>query len=181
MKFIFLKKMAFDINQFNQNADAHNQIMNQPRNVPQANNRPPPPPFDADNLLSNRNDATLHTLTNFNCDEFNYLYSVVEQANENMHAGGRHPSLTPKTLFLITLAYCKHAMTFQLLGNQFGLTDSYIGRIIESTIGRLAPILSSSFIIFTPFEDLKRDNLLFSDFPSAYGALDASVQPIPKP
>ena len=50
--------MAFDINQFNQNADAHNQIMNQPRNVPQANNRPSPPPFDADNLLSNRNDET---------------------------------------------------------------------------------------------------------------------------
>ena len=97
------------------------------------------------------------------------------------HSGGRKSRITIKTMFLITVCFCKHAMSFKLLEIQFGLDDSYIERIVMSTISLCHVILYNFTVRWFTQEENERDQTLFDNFPNAMCAIDASVQEISQP
>ena len=84
-------------------------------------------------------------------------------------------------MFLITVCFCKHAMSFKLLEIQFGLDDSYIERIVMSIILICHVILYNFTVRWFTQEENERDQTLFDNFPNAMCAIDASVQEISQP
>ena len=120
----------------------------------------------------------MHILTNFNCQQFSELYRSIEPHMLRIHSGGRISKITTKTMFMIALCFCKHALSFRYLQEQFGLSSSYLERIIFSTISACHVPLFHIFVKWVTHEENERDQTLFENFPYSMCAVVASVQEI---
>jgi hypothetical protein len=68
--------------------------------------------------------------------------------------GGRKPKLSVKEQIILTLVYLRHMTTFQLLGIQFGVSESTANDTFNYWLPLLREMLPSSLI-----EQVKKKNL----------------------
>ena len=68
--------------------------------------------------------------------------------------GGRKPKLTLKEQIILTLVYLRHLTTFQLLGIQFGVSESTANDTFNYWLPLLEEVLPSSLL-----EQVKKKNL----------------------
>ena len=68
--------------------------------------------------------------------------------------GGRKPKLSVRVQIILTLVYLRHLTTFQLLGIQFGVSESTANDIFNYWLPILQELLPSSLI-----EQVKKKNL----------------------
>ncbi|MHC5853032.1 helix-turn-helix domain-containing protein [Nostoc sp.] len=68
--------------------------------------------------------------------------------------GGRKPKLSIKEQIILTLVYLRHLTTFQLLGIQFGVSESTANDTFNYWLPLLRELLPSSLI-----EQVKKKNL----------------------
>ncbi|BCL37110.1 helix-turn-helix domain-containing protein [Nostoc sp. MS1] len=68
--------------------------------------------------------------------------------------GGRKPKLAIKEQIILTLVYLRHMTTFQLLGIQFGVSESTANETFNYWLPLLRELLPSSLI-----EQVKKKNL----------------------
>ncbi len=69
--------------------------------------------------------------------------------------GGRKPQLSIKEQIVLTLVYLRHMTTFQLLGIQFGVSESTANDTFNYWLPLLRELLPSSLI-----EQVKKKNLI---------------------
>ena len=172
--------MNFDLDAFRQNEAS---FMAQLNAVMQAasSDEEEPPRYDADLIIDQQEDEAMQILTNFNCQQFSELFRQVEPFMLACHSGGRKSKISIKTMFMITICFCKHAMSWRLLQGQFGLDSSYIERIVITTIATCHMVLFNIHVKWYMHEENERDLTLFENFPNAICAIDASVQEISRP
>jgi hypothetical protein len=60
--------------------------------------------------------------------------------------GGRQPKLSPEEQIILTLTYLRHLTTFQLLGIQFGVSETTANRIFNYWLPILGEILPPSLL-----------------------------------
>ena len=174
--------MTFNIEAFRQNEEEFREQFNRALNMGSSDEEELPN-YDADILISEENDEVMKTLTNFDCQQFSVLYNQVEPFLNVHHSGGRKSKLSIKTMFLITICFCKHALSFKILGTQFGLDSSYLERIVWSTISICHNVLFNFTVKWFTQEENEREisQTLFDYFPNAICAVVASVQEISRP
>jgi len=68
--------------------------------------------------------------------------------------GGRKPKLSLKEQIILTLVYLRHMTTFQLLGIQFGVSESTANDTFNYWLPLLGELLPSSLV-----EQVKKKNL----------------------
>ncbi|MBW4639407.1 MAG: transposase family protein [Gloeocapsa sp. UFS-A4-WI-NPMV-4B04] len=68
--------------------------------------------------------------------------------------GGRKPKLSLKEQIILTLVYLRHLTTFQLLGIQFGVSESTANDTFNYWLPLLGELLPSSLV-----EQVKKKNL----------------------
>lgn len=137
--------------------------------------------FTAEAIIEAGDDATMHTLSNFTCLEFERLFNVVSFQLRAFHEGGRISQFSTATQFLITLSYLKSAMLFHDLTENFGVSVSYLSSLISEKVRICAPILERWAIRWISYQEDVAKHTLFSYFPNCVCAVDASVQEIPRP
>ena len=137
--------------------------------------------LSAERLLEYGDDERIKQYTNFNCNEFATLWSVVQPAIDAMKEGGNISKYTNKTWFLITLLYLKNACSKKFLGDLIVLTAGHAGRTIHAILDAIHQPLLLAFMRFTPHQALEAAHQVFTNFPYAVGAIDASVTEIPRP
>ena len=60
--------------------------------------------------------------------------------------GGRKPKLSPEEQIILTLTYLRHLTTFQLLGVQFGVSETTANRTFNYWLPILGEILPASLV-----------------------------------
>ena len=60
--------------------------------------------------------------------------------------GGRKPKLSPQEQIILTLTYLRHLTTFQLLGIQFGVSETTANNIFNYWLPILGEILPASLL-----------------------------------
>ena len=172
--------MNFDLEAFRQN-EANFMLQFNAATQDDSCDEEEPPKYDANLIINGQDDEMMQILTNFNCQQFSELFQQVEPFMLAHHLGGRKSKISVKTMFMITICFCKHAMSFRLLQGQFGLDNSYLERIVVTTIAICHGVLFSSHVRWHIHEENKRDHTLFENFPNSMCAIDASVQEISRP
>ena len=154
---------------------------NQPNQQAQAQQvqRHPQPAVTAEMLIQTHDDNTMKLFTNFTISEFQMLYSQV--ANEMETGVHSSAALTPKTRFLVTLAWCHFNETYRPMAQRFGLKYTYARTIVYQTIERIGAILQQKYIQWISVNDRLVKNVHTPDYPTLLGAVDATVQEIYRP
>lgn len=129
-------------------------------------------------MIAAGNDADIHSMTNFNCAEFQQLWEVVKVPVTAIHSGGRHSRFNPMTWFLIALTWAKHNPTFSQLSRDFHMSAQNVADGIKKTIHKCAEYLWAHYVQWTPLDTLILQNKTFANFPTAICAVDATVQKV---
>ena len=168
--------MNFSLEAFEENEKQFQQEINLAIDGISSDDDTDPLKYDADLIISQEDDHMMKTLTNFKCQEFLILFQVIEPYLENAYIGGRKSKLSIKTMFLIALCFCKHALSFVFLETQFGFNHSYLERIVFHTISICHHILFNFAVKWISQEENERDGILFEYFPFATCAIDGQYQ-----
>ena len=131
-----------------------------------------------EDLLLNKGERALITLTRFDSLEFDEIYEACKLVLR-IPGQGRNHALFPKDMLLVTLTYLASGSKFSLIGQMFNIDKSLVYRTIHFTIRQIARPLVSKFCVM-PIQ-LKPDEPHFANFPNAVGAIDTTFILINKP
>lgn len=92
-----------------------------------------------------------------------------------------HNTYPNRPLLFITINWCKYGISFVLLGYNFKLDDSTIGRIVKDTMDVNIDQLWSIQVQWMNAHELSKSDMHFDNFPYALGTVDGSTQRINKP
>lgn len=136
--------------------------------------------ISADEIIDQDDEDKMHLLTNFTIEEFEELFNTIAPILETrVH---KDALISPRSKLLLTLCWCKHGETFQLLSSNFGLKLTYTHDVIINVIQRAGKVLSQKYIKWISVNQRITDfNMRLLDWPMLLGSVDATIQKINRP
>ena len=131
--------------------------------------------ISADEIIDQDDEDKMHLLTNFTIEEFEELFNTIAPILETrVH---KDALISPRSKLLLTLCWCKHGETFQLLSSNFGLKLTYTHDVIINVIQRAGKVLSQKYIKWISVNQRITDfNMRLLDWPMLLGSVDATIQ-----
>lgn len=128
-------------------------------------------------ILHNDDNNTLIKLTNLTCKDFRDLIRLFIPSIELHHYKNTRVSMEAR--LLITLTWLKHAPGFEELADKFGIKKTHTRQIIIDVIDAIGSKIGREYVKWRSF--IKWDDREKSkEYPYMLGALDATVQEIPR-
>ena len=122
-------------------------------------------------VLEEQGEEGIKTLTNFNVEQFKFLWKIAKQCFAPRR--GRKPTTSNKDRFFILLIYMNLYGKYKEMSILMGLSSTMLHNIVFETLQKIFQTFITKFLNFTTNSSKKFDN-----YPREIGAVDVSLIPI---
>eukprot|EP01156_Anaeramoeba_ignava_P018017 Anaeramoba_ignava/a90613_22.p1 GENE.a90613_22~~a90613_22.p1 ORF type:complete len:326 (-),score=64.94 a90613_22:312-1289(-) len=134
-----------------------------------------------ENLDEYSDDNRMKILTNFDLTELQQLFYLVAEAFQVQGRGARRTTLSDETTLLMTLVWLKHYPSWNRLGSDFGISQTWARDLVTDTLQRIEPILVQDQIRWIGKAEQEAQGSSFAEFPNVLGIVDVTCQRCQRP